>query len=263
MKLILICFILFFALGCVETSPTGTKNDCFKNSEYSYCITTNTSSTSQSVVYFFHGKDGDEKQWYEDFMQVIKNWDSKTAPTVISISFGKVWLLEDYKYNTLFNKAIPEIESKLSKPVTKRMIMGVSMGGFNAASIITKNPKFFQKAMLNCPALVKFSPFNVLEIPLYILRTKADYKKIIEIFSLVAITYSVLYKYEDYSPFKNLTSEAPEMYVSCGDKDEYGFFEGAKAFVDLAKSKGIKAEYEQLSGGHCVFNYKKIAEFLQ
>lgn len=259
MKVIIVITLLFFIFGC----STNVKNDCFKDKDFSYCITTSTNSASTEIVYFFHGKGGSETEFYTDFKQLINAWDSKSMPTVVSISFGQIWLIDSNKYDKIFNKAIPEIENKIGKAITKRMILGESMGGFNSASIIAKNPKFFQKAMLNCPALITFSPFNVLEIPAYLVRTKAEYKNVLEFLALLAFNYSILDKYNNVSPFKLLTSEAPEMYVSCGNKDEYGFFEGDKAFVDLAKSKGIKAEYEELKGGHCVWNYKRIAEFLQ
>ena len=62
-------------------------------------------------------------------------------------------------------------------------------------------------------------------------------------------------------PPSNSDSNKPDIYISCGDHDENGFYYGS---IDLAKkaiSIGYPVEWRSLKGGHMVMNEMEITEF--
>ena len=59
-------------------------------------------------------------------------------------------------------------------------------------------------------------------------------------------------------------SKEPEFYLSCGDKDEYGFFYGAEEFVKLAEKKGLSVIWKpEIGGKHCTADVDSLIPFLE
>jgi hypothetical protein len=67
-----------------------------------------------------------------------------------------------------------------------------------------------------------------------------------------------------YATNTYLNERTPEIYVSAGDKDTWGFYEGAKHFAELAKANGVsKVVWEPVAGGmHHEYNAEGVADFL-
>jgi S-formylglutathione hydrolase FrmB len=196
-----------------------------------------------------------------------------SAPVVISITYGSAWLLAEQNesgysglYENFVKVALPTIEKTRNIHPEHRMLMGLSMGGFNAAQVYLKNPELFTKVALACPAITTVGPYSGAdEIAAYTARTHA----------LSNYVNNALYLSSNYYPSQEawdradsialantqITSDSPPLYISGGMQDEYGFFEGAAEFASIAASKGVSATWVPLRGRHCTFDWQGTARF--
>ena len=64
---------------------------------------------------------------------------------------------------------------------------------------------------------------------------------------------------------KVLNKNSPRLYISCGDEDEYGFFDGArKLALEIAKPQGVDVTWVPIQGGdHCTVDPLSTALFLE
>lgn len=253
--------------------------------EWQYCVYKTEGSDNNDVVYHFHGKDGneiEEKGWAskDHYSYAIRDaWEKSKfkAPVVVSMTFGEVWLLVEKNespvsglYEFVTQAAIPTIEQELAKTITinKRHLIGESMGGFNASQLLLKSPQgYFTKTALICPAITTLSPFaNKVEIDKYINETGAlpDYVGLlIQVSQYFIPTFAAWDKTNPLSLVKkSLNEHSGSLYVSCGDKDEYGFFKGAKLFYDSAIANKMTATWVPIAGkGHCSVDAQSVADF--
>jgi len=100
-----------------------------------YCIYTPTGTHSRDILYYFHGLGGQETYWGDDnyyTSQVRSEWakNHERVPTVISVSFGPVWLLAEKNgspYSGLLNafteKVMPMLEAQLGGLHGRRLIV--------------------------------------------------------------------------------------------------------------------------------------------
>lgn len=245
---------------------------------FSYCIYKDSESKNADVLYYMHGKGLSERAWrdpmhYSTLIQ--EEWKAMgyQLPTVVSISFGQVWLMMEKNqsnwsglFEAVNNLIIPAIETKLGF-AGRRLLIGESMGGFNASQLLLKSKLAFDRVALLCPAIVSISPYsNKEEIESYIARNHADPELVSMMQTVSRMFLSGPEDWEKTSPLvlaeKNLSPSSPEVYVSCGSIDEFGFFEGAKKFYETAVKNGTKAEWRPLYGRHCSVDAKSIATFL-
>lgn len=49
---------------------------------------------------------------------------------------------------------------------------------------------------------------------------------------------------------------SPKLFLSCNDKDQYGFFHGAKQFVDILKQKKMDITWKLVGGNSSIFPKK-------
>lgn len=258
---------------CAKSTTSGV--------EWNYCITKTLGGDSSHVLYYLHGKGGDAREWVDSYKNIRDYWRQQgiAAPIVVAVSFGKEWLLAPKNLSPksgllpLFTGTImPKLEDMVSdylkSDIVKRSIIGTSMGGFNATQIFSRYPRMFNKAAFLCPALVKVSPFDTLDKWLaYATRTGADIKKVEEMFVLSRIYFPLEANWNEASQFnlgeQNFSQGANPFYISCGDKDEYGFFEGATLFKNLAKSFGVNVLWDPIKNGtHCSSTPAKVADFI-
>ncbi len=166
------------------------------------------------------------------------------------------------------NDLIPFIEKeKLGGIPRKRLLIGESMGGFNATELVLKHPELWQRAAIACPAIVNASPYaGADEIDRYIQRTGADPQYVHDAIQLSQSVFPDEASWETAAPLllakTALGEDTPPLHVSCGDKDQYGFFEGAKAFADQAQENGVDVVWQSVSGGHCTADPVALADFL-
>ena len=242
---------------------------------WNYCDHQLAGSTSQDVLYYFHGLYGSELEWQNSLVldETYAAW-GLSAPRVITISYGTVWLLAEKNegqasglYEHLVHTALPYLEKQLHVNPVHRLLMGASMGGFNASQVYLKNPELFYKVALACPAITSVSPYaSSDEISSYISRTGALNSYVDTALRLSSIYFPSPESWSQSDPIElakqRVTEKFPDLFVSGGTEDEFGFQEGGKIFAETVALKGAKATWTALPGLHCTYDVSGTAQFL-
>jgi len=262
-----------------ETDFTQTCHGRTKDRVWAYCITVPKDRKNPDILYFIHGANDNEKTWFQDYGDIREAWraKNKNPPVVISFSFAPVWLMvfkNSYKTSGLL-KWIPEqmmpwLEAQAGGLGAggKRMIFSKSMGGYNATQLAFSYPRLFSKVAMISPAIVGHSPFDLKALPEFIKRTGAVKSKAF----WTSVLFRSFFPSQDLwlksAPFhagkEVLNENTPELYVSAGDKDTWGFFEGAKHFAESAKAYGVRrVVWDVIPGGtHHEYDAAAVADFL-
>lgn len=281
-KIMTLSFLSLSAVGVSAFAGT-VKNDCFSQKtedgiNWAYCVTRDQDSKNPDVVYYFHGLTGSENSWYDMSAPLMDEWkkEGADAPTVVSLSFGTVWLLAPTNKAVLpgrlldivLNTAMPQIEKQLGGLHGKRILAGSSMGGFNATEVYLFDPKLFDRVALLCPALTEMSPFSDQSaFDTFIKKENADPKLVAEARDIGKILFKTEANWESVSPAivgpLLLNKSYPRLFVSIGRQDDFGFFEEAENFQALARAKGVpNVEWYPVEGKHCSFDAMAFARFL-
>lgn len=247
-----------------------------KGWSFSYCYGIDKSSEANSVLYFFHGVSGDVKNfWNRHASSNVRYLWRKTDPNTpiwVSVSMGRIGLLSGMgKEKRFVEKIMPFIESRLSaqtqKPITKRIALGVSMGGANVTNLIFNPDSHLSRAFLVCPAIGTFENYTKEEIAAYIKRTSA--MKFAFGIAMMLLPYEFLNQsyFDAYDPLmrgqRALSPSTPPIYIQTSSKDQFGFQEGGRLFAMVARIKGAPVSFEELKGPHCVFKPKTVVDFLR
>ncbi|GAA3916786.1 alpha/beta hydrolase-fold protein [Litoribacillus peritrichatus] len=240
---------------------------------WSYCINRMPNSKSDDLIYYFHGRRGNAKWWNDDTYytgDLYRQWaETKSEPpTVISISFGSLWLLEKGLLLEYFqNELVPQIESKLSLKIDKRLVVGESMGGVNAILAWLNTSSLFDGAASLCAPLPTVSPkasFN--EIAEYMHSSNTSWERGLMMLFMGRYLYPDEGSWNQNSPLKvahskDLSSAGP-LYLSCGKKDDWGCMVGSKQLIENAESNGAQILWYPMEGGHCDIDRMSLARFL-
>jgi predicted esterase len=240
-----------------------------------------------TVLYHLHGLGGSEHLWASTSSyteQIREEWANTDSPLpiVVSISFGQTWLLAEKNsspYSGLFEiitqTVIPQIESTLKHRRGKRILLGESMGGFNAIQLALKW-NFFDKAAILCAPMSLVSPFSSpAELQKAYESTVAwryyEGRDPYEVTSAVqqAVTLSKTFfpTEQDWAKANPLqlaqsTKSEPKLYISIGQYDRFASYEANQKFsLDLA-SKNLEVTWRPLWGGHCAMDIVSLAKFL-
>jgi predicted esterase len=242
------------------------------------CLTATQGSTNPDIIYYLHGGGSGEQAWAlrRGYPELIRRrWQEMgfPPPVVATVSFGKEWLLigqnssPDSGLLEEFSRAMNYVESRLGRVPRKRFLVGESMGAFNAAELALTRPSLFDRAALLCPGFSSLPPrASSVEIKAYIKSSGAKGRWVRKIESMMERYFPDRVSWGRSSPLilggDVLSSQSPRFYVSCGRSDEFGFFSGAKAFADMAKSRGARVMWQPLDGGHCAVAPYAVADFL-
>ncbi len=287
MKKLHLLLLIFFGLPAYaeDYKPTPIDNiemTCFEREvpiKWSFCINQYIGSSNRDLIYYFHGKDGAAAGWNDQAFhsgRLYEIWkkNGEAPPLVVSISFGKIWLLTENEnevggglHNIFKAHVLPEIEKQLQHPVDKRMLAGISMGGLNTLILSMKIKKFYTKAAAICPPISKVSPHSGLwNIFNYFRKSSTSIKRAIMLWMFSKKFYPTQKIWEANDPlFLSQSFEkegAPEIYLTCGAKDDWGCMEGSKSLVkNIKKAKG-QITWVPRAGGHCDIEYESFAHFL-
>lgn len=243
---------------------------------FDYCYRNADSTNNKDIVYFFHPLNGSAATWFTQYLGtlMVQQWwqyrDYK--PRIVTISFGKHWLLVNnarFPFLRLFtNSIMPFLEKKMGGLGNgHRHLIGESMGGFSAAYLALKKPGLFSRVALLCPAITTIGPFSSnQEIENYIGRTGA-FPFFVN--KMLRISRSIFINNKDWDNHNPLTllkkyngSNKTKFYVSTGIWDNYGFQEGSEAFYRLARSHSFFSIWIPVPGWHCNFNRINTANFI-
>lgn len=259
-----------------KTSDYSCQQEVMDQVPFSYCIRNVDRTQTSDVIYFFHGLNGGADTWFTQYLgtrMMHEYWNQKGyKPTIITISFGSSWLLVNTRRSQLLplfiEKIMPFLESKIGGLQTgRRMLIGQSMGGFNAVQASLQHPELFSKVALLCPALTTLGPFaSEEEIAEYIRRNKADPALIADMVKLTRLAFENQSDWERHDPMKLVSRSSPfrrpQFHISIGVTDEYGFFEGSWVFTKLGLRNFFFFDWMPVIGGHCNFSRVSASKFI-
>lgn len=285
--MIKICFFILFSLRIVcdiAIAESQFSQKCFAldRPNGTFCVNRVNHSKSEDIIYFFHGLFMSAKDWpmSTGVYPLSKHWLDlgEKAPTVISISYGMSWLAvkkNSSKRSGLLEevaeKEIPKIENAIGLKPANRILLGASMGGFNAIQLAIHYPKLFSRVALLCPAVINLSPrASMSETRQFQERANSEHagvKRInLEIYKLIAHPYFPFKEdwIEDnvFNLIKKQNAPLPPIFISTGRSDQYGFFYGSHSLVKIMKRQNRQIQWVPVEGEHCNFDNEAVRNFL-
>ncbi len=249
---------------------------------FNMCIVTSKTSTNKDVIFEFHQATGGQKDWIKYWKQTRDIWRARgfEPPAVATVNFGPIWFLAEKnksKFSGLFNfyieTVMPWVEKQLGYKPARKLLLGESMGGFNAAQYYFKMPAFFDKVAIVCPAFANIGPQSTKEeIDAYIERNHADRDNVNWLIrgnksffpDAEAWANADVFQLVERMEFKNLGILRPPLLLSCGSEDSWGFFEGSSRMAQiLADRQSDKTTWAPISGDHCARPFEAVADFFQ
>ncbi len=264
--------------GAQAVSFTPARQQCGQQGALRYCVHTAAGGVNGDVVYHLHGRHLDAEVWNDPTYftaQLQAYWQHAglLPPTVVSLSYGPVWLLAPQgraEHSGLLDTVwhdMQAIEARLSVP-RRRMLMGESMGGLNSLVLGLSHPRHFGKVAALCPAVYRDSPFAPLsQIHAALVRTGADPRIALGIWQLSRRYVATVEEWRRFSPLvlvENVTDPQtrPSLYLSAGLYDRYGLYEGTERLAQVAAQRGLPTEWRPLYGGHCAIDIASLGAFL-
>ncbi len=266
-----------FSVSLAEAAPPVTTCKTVNGSpSWDYCISKPAGGSNTDVLYYFHGATQSATTWSQKRTTYYAQWESKRIdpPTVVAVSLGRIWVLAEKAGNPrgglldhFMQQMLPRIEKELGGVKGRRILMGESMGGFNVSQLVLKYPSYWDRAALLCPAILSVSPFaSQTEISDYTRRTRASSLYVMGAVSMFQTYFSNDAAWKSSSPLDigpgAFAGVMPKLLIACGSNDEFGFFEGAEKFADLAKSGLGDSEWHATNGKHCSYPLKEVARFV-
>jgi S-formylglutathione hydrolase FrmB len=230
------------------------------------------------IVYHLHGRNLEAEVWNDPsyFTAMVQgHWQraGQLPPTVVSLSYGPVWLLApkgQAEQSGLLDHVMPaitQIEARVGKP-RRRMVIGESMGGLNSLVLGLSHPQHFDKVAALCPNVYAASPFASWEqIRAGMVRTGAEPSIVFGLWRLAQRYVANDDEWRRLSPLALIESvplhaARPSLYLSAGLYDRYGLYEGAERLAQRATQRGLSTQWHPLYGGHCAIDIASLGEFL-
>jgi hypothetical protein len=264
--------------GAQAVSFTPARQQCGQEGALRYCVHSAAGGVSGDVVYHLHGRNLEAEVWndptyFTALLQAFWQHAGLLPPTVVSLSYGPVWLLaskgqaEDSGLLETIWPDIQAIEARVGTPA-RRMLMGESMGGLNSLVLGLSQARHFDKVAALCPAVYLDSPFAPLaQIHRAMVRTGADPRIVFGIWQLSRRYVSNVDEWRRFSPLvlietASVQQKHPSLYLSAGLYDRYGLYEGTERLAQLAAQRGLSTEWHPLYGGHCAIDIASLGAFL-
>ena len=264
--------------GAQAVSYTPARQQCGQQGALRYCVHAAVGGVNGDVVYHLHGRNLEAEVWndptyFTALLQAYWQNAGLLPPTVISLSYGPVWLLAakgQAKHSGLLETIWPDIqaiEARVGAP-TRRMLMGESMGGLNSLVLGLSHAPHFEKVAALCPAVYLDSPFAPPgRIHEAMVRTGADPRIVFGIWQLARGHVASAEEWRRFSPLVLIESATlqqgrPSLYLSAGLHDRYGLYEGTERLAQRAAQRGLSTEWHPLYGGHCAIDIVSLGAFL-
>ncbi|MBI3548478.1 MAG: hypothetical protein HY078_05435 [Elusimicrobia bacterium] len=255
----------------------GASHECGSSNlgghRFQWCIDRPSGPASRDVLYYLHSVFRDQNSWYNQAANksIRAEWEKKGTPqpTVITVSFGSIWFFTDANGRTpLFvDKIMPMLEQRIGGVKGRRLLLGRSMGGFNAIQALLRSPRLFERVALLSPALLAANPHSEEEVSAYFARHAGHISKmkVRILINILKAEYANAQAWVENGPLQRLLRGVPKgarYYVSAGTADNYGFYEGAETFAKAAKAQGASVTWVPIEGGHRDTDPESVARFL-
>ncbi len=264
--------------GAQHVAFTPAIQQCDQVGSLRYCVNRAEGGVNGDVVYHLHGRNLEAAIWNDPtyFTALLQHhWQraGDAPPTVISLSYGPVWLLTpkgEAPRSGLLNTIVADIasiEGRMGTP-RRRILLGESMGGLNSLILGLSHAHNFNKVAALCPNVYQESPFATWrQIREAMVRTGADPRVALGIWRLAQDYVANEAEWRRMSPLaliEQVATEAarPDLYLSAGLYDRYGLFEGSERLARRATQRGLQAEWHPLYGGHCAIDIASLGAFL-
>jgi S-formylglutathione hydrolase FrmB len=214
--------------------------------------TSHTASKTYAAIYLLHGLGQDDESLVNNgIWNLVDEMRSKKeiGDFVIITPFagrsfyvnskdGKV-RYEDF----LLQEFIPAMEKKyhLEHSRKRRVLSGISMGGYGALRLAFKHPEMFAAVSAHSAALIEELPKGAGQSNVAAMIGSAFGRPLDNAY------------WKNQSPFiyaKTADLKGLKIYFDCGDSDFFGFDAGAKALDKLLTSRKVPHEFHIYPGGH-------------
>jgi len=217
------------------------------------------------VLYFLHGL-GDNEQMFVHggaFNLVQDLWERQEIGEflIVTPEAGATFYINSHsgkaRYEDfLVDEFLPAIEARYRTEVlrSKRGIGGVSMGGYGALHLAFRHPQLFAAVSAHSPALLTV-------VPAVAARSAANGMRSRVLGETFGSPPDPAF-WERNSPItlaRNLPRSALQIYFDCGEQDDYGFEQGAKALDEVLTSRHIPHQAHLYPGRH---DWQYFAEHL-
>ncbi len=274
------CFGFSFApianAQAIERADYKCATQTFGDAEFDYCVYPTTDSQNHDLIVHLHGLGGSARTWYDHERHINTRREmallGKSVPTVVTISFGNLWLLTEVqergdKYHLVRDKILPFLKEQAGYNGAGRMIlMGESMGGFNALQFYLKDPQLFSRYVIMCPAVGELNPWSSSDdVDAFIERTKASRFRVSFYLEVARHNFKDMAEWQAHDPLQLVKTQVLNMapiYISGDEHDQYGFYAGDKILDSLLGSKPREHQWRSVNGRHCEVDSKSIAQFL-
>ena len=141
------------------------------------------------------------------------------------------------------------------------------MGGYNAFQLYFKHTQLWSRASIQCPIAVTINPWSSrAEIDRYIQQNPGTSRFAVNrMLAMSRRFYPDLASFQQDDPIeqsRNFAQRMPPMYLSCGDRDFFGFFGGNQIIAQRALSNNAPVQWQAIAGGsHCAIDVGRMAGF--
>lgn len=211
------------------------------------------------VLYFLHGLGENEQMllrsggWglIEDLRQQHKVGDFlMVAPEGWNSFFINSADGRDRYSDFFISEFLPYVENhyRVIRNRTARGVTGLSMGGFGALRFAFAHPELFGSVSAQSAALITESPQEL----------NADLRNAGPLARLLGTAFGdpvSLPHWQQNNPFglartNQIQIRKQAIYINCGQKDEYGFADGATRMHKQLLAEGVRHEFHLYPGGH-------------
>ncbi len=248
-----------------------------------YCIHQQAGSRNPDILYHLHGRGGSEKSWSGkvSYGELLRGyWKSRRidAPTVVSVSFGPIWVLASKNlspvsglFEVLTEQVIPSIEKALHFH-GRRLVLGESMGGFNTTQIYLRAKGFAKAAALCAPIADLSLDATEEELTAFIEKSAAwaynpatVAQNVKDMVQMAGAFFPTEADWNGANPLelaRSVTPSQPPLYLAVGMYDPFANYEGNLLFSQALKKKGARVEWRPQWGGHCSIDIPSLGVFL-
>ncbi len=226
----------------------------------------------QATIYFLHYAGGNARSLARvglanAFYGVYRRKHLK-PPRIVALSFGTHWIVSDrpgrrqtVTTRRLLDQTLPLLERRFGA-APRRLLWGMSQGGYNALELALAYPGRWQAAVVSCPALLSVDPFSE-EAPALAKRARVPLGTVRDGLALFNTRLADSATWRSEEPIARVRAGAslPPLLIQTSLRDEFGFREGSLSLAKALSARPEGVTLEDGPDGHCLFDARSVAEF--